>query len=232
MCAFHYLLHLSSFTPTPFLHGLLGLYYFLLFPHGLGHWLGKSPWPSSPLSFCYCNFSSCYTYRPTSCHSCHVSPLGFLPLFLGFHSLFTLFLPLIMHVGLLIVIPAMLAHWALYLFSWVSTAHSLYFYLLLCMWAWWLSFLPCWPIGIFTSFLGLPRPIYFTLTSSTPFLFHLSSLLGFFCRWTFCPKWVSTLRSLDQKFQIPWLCARDFNELIRSDEKFGGGGDRRSHNQM
>ena len=56
------------------------------------------------------------------------------------------------------------------------------------------------------------------------FHFHLSSLLGFFYRWTFCPKWVSTLRSLDQKIQIPWLCAGDFNELIRSDKKFGGGG--------
>ena len=36
------------------------------------------------------------------------------------------------------------------------------------------------------------------------------------------------LRSLEQKFQIPRLCAGDFNELTRSDEKVGGN--RRSHN--
>ncbi|XP_075636682.1 uncharacterized protein LOC142608912 [Castanea sativa] len=38
------------------------------------------------------------------------------------------------------------------------------------------------------------------------------------------------LRSLDQKFQIPWLCVEDFNELIRGNEKREGN--RRSHNQM
>ena len=36
---------------------------------------------------------------------------------------------------------------------------------LLCLWTCWLSFLPCWPIGFFTYFLGLPRSIYFTFTS-------------------------------------------------------------------
>ena len=38
------------------------------------------------------------------------------------------------------------------------------------------------------------------------------------------------LRSLEQKFQIPRLCAGDFNELTRSDEKVGEN--KRSHNQM
>ena len=62
-------------------------------------------------------------------------PLDLLPLFLSFHGLFTLHLLLIVPMGLLVVIPAMLAHWVYYLFSWSSTAHLLYFYLLLCSWA-------------------------------------------------------------------------------------------------
>ena len=33
------------------------------------------------------------------------------------------------------------------------------------------------------------------------------------------------LQSLNQKFQTPWLCAGDFNELIRSDENLGGRGE-------
>lgn len=38
------------------------------------------------------------------------------------------------------------------------------------------------------------------------------------------------LRSLNQKFKVLWLCAWDFNELVRSEEKLGGN--RRSHNQV
>ena len=38
------------------------------------------------------------------------------------------------------------------------------------------------------------------------------------------------LRTLKGKFQSPWLCAGDFNELVRGDEKLRGN--RRSHNQM
>ena len=93
----------------------------------------------------YFTFTSCYAYGSIGCYSCYVELLGFLPLFLGFHDLFTLLLPFVVPMGL------------------------------------WLSFLPCWPIGFFISFLELPRPIYFALTSSTPFLFNLSSLLGLFC---------------------------------------------------
>lgn len=112
------------------------------------------------------------------------------------------------------VILAMLAHWANYLFPWASLVHLLYSYPLLCLWVCWLSFLPCWPIGFITSFLGLPQPIYFSFTSfyaygpvscyschldllgllplSIFFPFHLSLLLGFFCHWIICQKWAST----------------------------------------
>ena len=37
-----------------------------------------------------------------------------------------------MPMDLLAIIPAMLAHWVFHLFSWASTIHLLYFYLLLC----------------------------------------------------------------------------------------------------
>ena len=30
------------------------------------------------------------------------------------------------------------------------------------------------------------------------------------------------LRTLKRKFQSPWLCAGDFNELVRAEEKLGG----------
>ena len=39
------------------------------------------------------------------------------------------------------------------------------FFFLLCPWAYWLSFLPCWLIRFITYFLGLPQPIYFVFTS-------------------------------------------------------------------
>ena len=32
------------------------------------------------------------------------------------------------------------------------------------------------------------------------------------------------LRSLSQKYQLPWLCFGDFNEIVSVEEKFGGGG--------
>ena len=47
----------------------------------------------------------------SSCYSCYVGPLYLLPVFLGFLSPLTSSLPLILPMGLLVAIPAMLAHW-------------------------------------------------------------------------------------------------------------------------
>ena len=131
---------------------------------GLDIVLAEAPYPSSPLGFYSCYLFSCYIYGLASCHSYCVGPLGLLPLSLGFHGLFTLLLLLIMSMGLLVVIPTMLASWVYHFFPWVSMTYLLYFYLLLCLWAYWLLFLPCWPVVFITSFFGLPRPIYFTFT--------------------------------------------------------------------
>ena len=46
-------------------------------------------------------------------------------------------------------------------------------------------------------------------------------------------KWIkywNLLRTLKRKFQSPWLCAGDFNELVRGQKKLGGN--TQSHNQM
>ena len=40
----------------------------------------------------------------------------------------------------------------------------------------------------------------------------------------------SMLHQLNSKFNLPWLCAGDFNELLQSSEKLGGNN--RSQNQM
>lgn len=67
---------------------------------------------------------------------------------------------LVVPIGLQTVIPAMLTHWDNYLFPWASLAYLLCFYLLLCLWACWLLFLPCWPIGLITSFYFLSLPSF------------------------------------------------------------------------
>ena len=64
-----------------------------------------------------------------------------------------------MPIGLLAVIPTMLAHWVYYFYPWASAAHSRCLYLLLIPWACWLSFLPRWPIGFIILFLGFPQRI-------------------------------------------------------------------------
>lgn len=52
----------------------------------------------------YFFFSSNCAHGPTGCHSCHVSLLGLLHLFLGFLGPFTSSLPLIVPISLLVVI--------------------------------------------------------------------------------------------------------------------------------
>ena len=68
------------------------------------------PWPI------YFIFTYCCAHGPAGCYSCYTSPLGFFPLSLGSHGLFTLLLPFVVLMGLLAVIPAILAHWVFYLF--------------------------------------------------------------------------------------------------------------------
>lgn len=73
-----------------------------------------------------------------------------------------LFLPFLVHsMGLL----AILAHQAYYLFPQSPLAHFPHLFPLFFPLACQLSFLPCWPIGLATSFLGLSQPTNFTFTS-------------------------------------------------------------------
>ena len=139
--------------------GLLGLHY-LFHPSVEWHCLDKGLCSYSPLGSYFCHSSffllACWPYWPiglvtsflglpqptyfiftsysfhelTSCHSCHVGPLGLLPLSLVFLGLFTSSLPLILPMSLLAFILAMLAYWACYLFPWISSAHLLHLYLL------------------------------------------------------------------------------------------------------
>ena len=109
-------------------------------PSWNGHCPNKGLYPYSPLGSYSCHFSSFpWAYWPcwpiglitsflglpqltcliftsysshdlASCYSCHVGPLGLLPLFLGFLGPLISSLPLIIPMGLLVVILAMLAH--------------------------------------------------------------------------------------------------------------------------
>ena len=135
-----------------------GLVLFPFISSWIGYCLGRSFCPSSPLGFYFYHSFSCYAHGLAGCHFCHVGPLSLLFIFLGFLGPFTLSLLLIVPMGLLAVILAMLAHWVYYLFSWVSSTLLLCLYLLLCPRAYWLLFLPCWPIDCITSLLRLPRP--------------------------------------------------------------------------
>ena len=58
----------------------------------------------------------------------HVGPLGSLALSSVFPDPLVSSLPLILPMGQLAIIPAMLAHWTCYLFSWASSAHLLHLY--------------------------------------------------------------------------------------------------------
>jgi len=77
----------------------------------------------------------------------------FLPL--GSHSPFTLLLPLIVTKGLLAITSCHVGPLGFYLFSWIFIAHLLYFYLLLCLWVYWLLLPTMLANWVFTSCLGL-----------------------------------------------------------------------------
>ena len=151
---------LLAVIPVMLVHWVFHIFSWAFVTHLLYFYLLLCPWvcwlsflPCLPIELfssfpgiprpIYFTFTSCCAYGSIGCYSCHVGPLDFLPLFLGFHDPFTLLLPFVVPISPLGVILTMLAHRV-----------------------------------FFISFLGLPRLIYFALTSSTPFLFHLSSLLG------------------------------------------------------
>ena len=193
MCLFHYSLHFFSFVPTSFLpflvllrvsficaylprsegHRLLGLYYFFLFPHGLSNWLDISSCLTNSLGFCpfflfpraYCPiFSSFVSIGLLAIISYHVIPWGVYLSYWTFMAYLLYLLPFIVPMDLLVATLATLALLGFYFFSWAFIALP-YFYLLLCQWACWLLFLPCWPIGFFYFFLWafIARLLYFYL---------------------------------------------------------------------
>ena len=130
----------------------------------------------------YFTFTSCCAHRLASCHSCPVGPLGLLPIFLGFHSPFTLLFHLIVPMGLLAIVLAVLAHWVYYLFSQASTAHLLYFSLFHFHFS--LTFSYCWASSAIMLFEAstintqtLTTNFYRQATTS---LFFIISLFFFF----------------------------------------------------
>ena len=98
-----------------------------------------------------------------------------------------------MSMGLLVFTSCHVGPLGFYLFFWILTSHLLYFYVSLCLWAWWLSLPAMLAHLVFTSFRGLSWPICFYCVSFILFLLYLPSLLGFFCCWASCQKRVSTL---------------------------------------
>ena len=92
-------------------------------------------------------------------------PIGFITSFLGFFwTIYFVFISYCAH-GPVGYYSYHVVSLDLLPFSWAFSAHLLCLYLLFCPWACWLSFLPHWPIGLMTSSLRLPRPIYSTFTS-------------------------------------------------------------------
>ena len=102
-------LPLGSYNPfTLLLPFVVSMRLLVVTPAMLAYWIYYLfSWASTAYLF---YFTSYCAHEPASCHSCHVGPLGLLPFFLVFHGPFTLLLPLIVLMGLLAIIPAMLAH--------------------------------------------------------------------------------------------------------------------------
>ena len=118
-------------------------------------------------------FSDCSSYGPTAYYSYHAGSLGLLPLFLGFLGPIISSLPLILPIGPLAIIPAMLVHWACYLFSCATRPSNFIF-------SSYSSHEPvsCYschvgPLGLLPLFLGFSSPV----TSSLPLILPMCPLV-------------------------------------------------------
>ena len=137
-------------------------------------------WPIGPItSFLgllrptFLIFSHCSSHGPTGCYSSHASSLSLLPLFLGFLGPLISYLPLILHINPLAIIPAMLAHWACYLFSWATRSSNFIF----------TSYSSNEPAGCYSCHVGplglLPLFLGFSglVTSSLPLILPMGPLV-------------------------------------------------------
>ena len=141
-------------------------------PSWNGHCPDQGLCPYSPLGSYSCH-SSYSSHGPVGCYSCHVGPLGLLPLLLGFLGPLISYLPLILHINPLAIIPVMLAHWACYLFSWATRSSNFIF----------TSYSSNEPAGCYSCHVGplglLPLFLGFSglVTSSLPLILPMGPLV-------------------------------------------------------
>ena len=156
VCAFHYLLHLSSYTFMPFcrschvsfccvslmfmpiLYGMKGVGSWACtissyFPVGLD--IGLAKVPTYPVCWAFTLVTSLPTMPMSLLAIIHVMLAHWAYYLFSWvfpaHLLYFYFFA--MPMGLLTVNLVILTHWAYYLFRWTSPAHLLYFYPLLCL---------------------------------------------------------------------------------------------------
>ena len=156
VCAFHYLLYLSSYTLMPFCHSCHVSFccvslMFMPILHGMK---GVGSWAWA-LGLVLLPLISLWAWTLAWQKSLPIQSVGLLLL-------------------LLLFLLCLWAHWLSFMSCWpirlityfLGFFRPIYFTFtsLLCLWVCWLSFLSYWPIGLIISFLGLPQPIYFTFT--------------------------------------------------------------------